>query len=75
MTTIEENRKHWSDFDWDQHEGDWSEVWGTSDAMWHASLWPHISTFVGPAASILEIAPGYGRFTTYLKDHCDRLVG
>ena len=27
-----------------------------------------------PASTILEIGPGYGRWTHYLKDYCDRLV-
>src|SRR4029077_10505982 len=26
-----------------------------------------------PASTILEIGPGYGRWTHYLKDYCDRL--
>ncbi len=32
------------------------------------------STPSSPPATILEIAPGYGRWTQYLKDLCDQLV-
>lgn len=41
--------------------------------MWFSVLLPRIHAFV-PAGTILEIAPGYGRWTQYLKDLCDRLI-
>ena len=34
---------------------------------------PRIHAFV-PVGTVLEIAPGYGRWTQYLKDQCDQLV-
>ena len=46
---------------------------GRLDAQWHGSLLPRIRRFL-PAGTILEIAPGYGRWTHFLRDHCDRLV-
>lgn len=41
--------------------------------MWFAALLPRIHAFL-PAGTILEIAPGYGRWTQFLKDACERLV-
>jgi SAM-dependent methyltransferase len=40
---------------------------------WLASLLPRIHAFV-PAATILEIAPGFGRWTQFLRHLCDRLI-
>lgn len=41
--------------------------------QWYASILPRIHAFV-PCGSILEIGPGYGRWTQFLKDLCERLV-
>lgn len=41
--------------------------------MWLAALLPRIDPYL-PAGTILEIAPGYGRWTQFLKDLCDRLI-
>ena len=65
MGTSDENRKSWTKYDWQQQGDEWSEEWGGTEAMWGATILPRIRTFV-PAASILEIAPGYGRCTQYL---------
>ena len=73
MGTSDENRKSWTKYDWQQQGDEWSEEWGGTEAMWGATILPRIRTFV-PAASILEIAPGYGRCTQYLKDLCQHLT-
>ncbi|MGH9509357.1 MAG: class I SAM-dependent methyltransferase [Terriglobales bacterium] len=41
--------------------------------LWYTTLWPRVRNFL-PCRTILEIAPGHGRFTVYLKDLCQRLV-
>jgi SAM-dependent methyltransferase len=41
--------------------------------QWCRTILPRIQAFV-PAASILEIAPGYGRWTEKLKGLCQRLT-
>jgi SAM-dependent methyltransferase len=41
--------------------------------MWYGALLPRIHSFL-PASTILEIAPGYGRWTQFLKDACEQLV-
>jgi 2-polyprenyl-3-methyl-5-hydroxy-6-metoxy-1,4-benzoquinol methylase len=74
MPTITENRQIWSSrYPWPAGGDEWSVRWGGADAQWFGAIYPRIHAFL-PAATILEIAPGYGRWTIYLKDHCKRLV-
>jgi ubiquinone/menaquinone biosynthesis C-methylase UbiE len=53
---------------------EWSSAWGGSAFQWQWSLLPRIRAFL-PAAGILEIATGCGRWTQYLKKYCDELIG
>ncbi len=72
MATIEENINRWQTYDWKDRGDEWSEVWGGTPYLWHGTLYPRLLRFL-PANHILEIAPGFGRFTHYLKDHCQTL--
>lgn len=74
MGTVAENERHWSHYDWKQSGDEWSEVWGGSDSLWWGTLHPRLYRFL-PAGTVLEIAPGFGRFTRFLKDRCERLIG
>ena len=60
-------------YDWKDAGEEWSERWGTSKAQWSETILPRIKDCL-PAITILEIGPGYGRWTEYLKDHCERLI-
>ncbi len=74
MADVELNAAVWdSDWDWSSAGDEWSGWWGGTPAMWHGALLPRLHSFV-PAGTVLEIAPGYGRWTQYLKDLCERLV-
>lgn len=73
MATIDENRQHWSAYDWSRRGEEWSEVWGGSQWQWEGSVWPRISRYL-EARLVLEIACGFGRWSRYLRPHCDRLV-
>jgi SAM-dependent methyltransferase len=74
MPEVDENLANWSaDWDWSQQGDEWSTWWGGTPALWYGALLPRIHAFV-PAARILEIAPGYGRWTQYLKDLAERLI-
>ena len=74
MPTIEENRSLWgATYDWSQAGEEWSGAWGSAHTQWNGSILPRISAFV-PADTILEIAPGYGRWTAFLKDLCKRMI-
>jgi SAM-dependent methyltransferase len=74
MGDVVENKTHWEDeWDWSDEGERWSAWWGGTPALWHGALLPRIHAFV-PTGTILEIAPGFGRWTQYLKDLGDRLV-
>jgi len=60
------------DYEWKEAGEEWSEPWGGSEAQWFGTIFPRISECL-PAGTILEIAPGFGRWTHYLKEHCERL--
>ncbi len=75
MPTVEQNVEVWNrSYAWSQQGDEWSQAWGGTDAQWYAAVFPRVRHFL-PAATILEIAPGYGRWTRYLGDHCRRLIG
>ena len=74
MPDLDVNREVWArTYDWPQQGDEWSAFWGGSDALWFGALLPRIHAHV-PAPTILEIAPGYGRWTHYLQHLCERLV-
>jgi SAM-dependent methyltransferase len=74
MPSIEQNLDVWEkQYDWSQAESEWSDQWGTADTQWYFSLLPRIYPFL-PTGTILEIAPGFGRWTQYLVDKCEHLI-
>jgi len=74
MPTIEENRSRWNEiYNWPQAGEEWSKLWGSARMQWFGSILPRISSFV-PVDTILEIAPGYGRWTRFLKELCNHLI-
>ncbi len=74
MPTVEYNKEFWGrDYQWSEDGEEWSEAYGGSDMQWYASILPRIHAFI-PSRRILEIAPGYGRWTNYLKDWCQHLI-
>ncbi len=75
MPSIEENLKMWNeDFDWRLAGEPWSKPWGSPGAQWYGCIYPRIRRFL-PVPTILEIAPGFGRWTEFLLEHCDTLIG
>jgi len=74
VPSVEENLQLWNvDFDWSRE--DWAKgVWSSSSAMWYGFVYPRIWRFL-PVPTMLEIAPGFGRWTEFLLDHCDSLIG
>src|SRR5262252_3849013 len=74
MPTVEANRQHWdADYDWTAGGDEWSAPWGCAEMQWYVSILPRLHPFV-PAETILEIAPGFGRWTAYLRQLCRRMV-
>src|SRR5437868_619124 len=74
MPTLEENKQVWgSTYDWSRGGVEWSIGWGSVDMQWYGTLLPRVHRFL-PADHVLEIAPGFGRWTQYLKDHSRKLT-
>jgi ubiquinone/menaquinone biosynthesis C-methylase UbiE len=74
MPSIEENTEIWDQtYSWPQNGDEWSEAFGNTEAMWWFVLCPRLHRYV-PADTILEIAPGHGRWTEYLRRLCKSLV-
>ncbi|MFM8314750.1 MAG: class I SAM-dependent methyltransferase [Deltaproteobacteria bacterium] len=76
MPTLEQNKSYWDgdcSYDWSKSGEEWSTEWGTSFMQWNGTILPRIRTFL-PAATILEIAPGFGRWTNFLREFCNNLI-
>ena len=74
MPSVADNRRMFSQtWRWSEAGDEWSARWGGTERFWQEAILPRIQAFV-PAGVILEIAPGFGRWTRYLKDLCRRLV-
>jgi ubiquinone/menaquinone biosynthesis C-methylase UbiE len=75
MPDVEANLRQWgAEYAWPDSGDEWSAAWGGPDAQWHSTLRPRLRGFL-PAGTVLEIAPGFGRWTPYLVGACDRYVG
>jgi SAM-dependent methyltransferase len=59
-------------YDWKEAGEEWSAPWGSSAAQWAGTIFPRIRDIL-PTGTILEIAPGFGRWTHYLKEYCQEL--
>ena len=71
---VKANERVWGKTDWSNRGDDWSRAWGGPDYQWWAMVYPRLRAFL-PAGTILEIAPGYGRWTHFLLPLCDRFIG
>jgi 2-polyprenyl-3-methyl-5-hydroxy-6-metoxy-1,4-benzoquinol methylase len=75
MPSQEWNVSTWDgQYDWNQRGEEWSASWGNSEAQWFGSIYPRIHRYL-PAAKILELAPGFGRWTKFLLSACRDLTG
>jgi SAM-dependent methyltransferase len=74
MATIEENLRVWNDtYEWSAAGDEWSAGFGGTEALWFFVLYPRIHSFI-PSPVILEIAPGFGRWTQFLKTQCQSML-
>ena len=75
MPDLNWNQNLWgATYDWPERGEEWSEGWGGSEAQWFGSIFPRLHRFL-PASRILEIAPGFGRWSNFLIRGCDEYVG
>src|SRR6266487_5176493 len=74
MPTVKDNLHMWNTkYEWEKDGEEWSRHWGGSEAQWFGSVYPRIHAFL-PTPTILEIAPGFGRWTNYLRNYCKHLI-
>lgn len=74
MVSIKENKQWWDqNYEWDEGGDEWSLPWGGANSQWFGSILPRVHRFL-PAAHVLEIACGFGRWTQFLKDECEHLT-
>jgi SAM-dependent methyltransferase len=74
MPTLEQNLRTWAKTrTWETQGDEWSETWGGPFPQWRDAILPRISAYL-PARHILEIAPGYGRWTQFLAAECETLT-
>lgn len=74
MPSVDANKAGWdAAYDWTQRGDEWSAEWGGVDMQWYGAVLPRIHVFV-PTGVVLEIAPGYGRWTDYLRRLSERMV-
>lgn len=72
---IVQNKELWNQsYQWELQQGDeWSSQWGGVAMQWDFTIYPRIRSFV-PTETILEIAPGFGRWTQFLAPLCKDLI-
>lgn len=75
MPSIAENLKTWNEsYSWVGDGEEWSADFGGTEALWWFVIYPRIHRYL-PAGSIIEIAPGGGRWTQFLSAQCQSYVG
>ncbi len=75
MPELEWNRVRWNDeHPWPESGDEWSAEWGGPRAQWYGAIFPRIVRWL-PARRVLEIAPGFGRWTQFLLRHAEELYG
>lgn len=74
MPSIEVNKEAWDNsYKWIASGDEWSLPWGNSTMQWYGTILPRIYSYI-PAETILEIGPGYGRWSRFLLNYCKNLV-
>lgn len=73
MPTVNDNKKTWDGlYNWSNQGDEWSASWGGPSMQWYGTILPRIHNFL-PTQNVLEIACGYGRWTQFLKNLCEKL--
>jgi len=77
MAGVEDNRRRWAAHDWSGGGEEWSTLGGGSERWWHGILLPRLLPLLATMpdeAHVVEIGPGYGRWTRFLLEHAARLT-
>jgi ubiquinone/menaquinone biosynthesis C-methylase UbiE len=74
MPALDENKLRWNQtYNWQQGGHEWSAPWGHTNMQWYGTILPRIHRFL-PAQTVLEIGPGFGRWTQFIKGFCENLI-
>ena len=74
MPTVDANISMWErNWNWENRGEDWSARWGDASTQWFGSILPRLHAFL-PAQTVLEIAPGFGRWTQFLLGLSDKMI-
>lgn len=75
MPDLEWNLRAWDrEYDWSRAGDEWSDGVGGAEGQWYWFMYPRIHRYL-PARRVLEIAPGFGRWTQFLIEHTPELIG
>ncbi len=75
MKDIHWNYTRWQETeDWSSEGDRWSNALGGTRAEWFWFIYPRIQRYL-PTRRLLEIAPGFGRWTQFFFDHAKEIVG
>ena len=75
MPSLEENRTKWAEHPWEREGHEWSPG-GTAaggEMFWWRGLLPRLHRHL-PAGRVLEIGPGFGRWTSHLAEYADAML-
>jgi SAM-dependent methyltransferase len=74
MPDLDAIRHAWNhEAGWLAGGAEWSGPWGGTDSLWWGTLLPRLHTFL-PADVVLELGPGEGRWSGYLRRLSGRLI-
>ena len=74
MPDLEAIRDTWNHpSGWISGGDEWSGPWGGTEPLWWGTLLPRIHAFT-PCEVVLELGPGEGRWSHYLRGLADRLI-
>jgi SAM-dependent methyltransferase len=73
MPDIAWNYELWNNkYDWEKTSPHWCQTTTFTSAYWQSLILPRIAQYL-PVCTALEIAPGHGRWTEYLRHHASVL--
>lgn len=75
MPTLQQNKVVWETrHHWNKAGDEWSVSWGSGELEWTVTLYSRLHRLL-PAGRLLEIAPGFGRWTRFLLPFCESYIG
>ncbi len=74
MPSVDDNLGFWDSYSWSDRGEEWSQPWGNAALQWAITIYPRIMRAI-PADTILEIAPGFGRWVPFLLAYSRSYIG